>query len=54
MWLVAAICSALFASVTTILSKVGVKNANSDVATAIRTSVVLIFSWLIVFFYGRV
>lgn len=49
LWLVAAICSAFFAGITAILSKVGVKNTNSDLATAIRTGVVLLFSWLIVF-----
>ncbi len=52
MWIVAAILSALFAGLTTILSKCGVKHCNSNVATAIRTSVVLLFSWLIVFITG--
>lgn len=52
MWIVAAVLSAVFAGVTAILSKCGVKNANSDVATAIRTSVVLIFAWVIVFVTG--
>lgn len=49
MWIAAACLSAIFAGLTAILSKCGFKNTNSDVATAIRTSVVLIFSWIIVF-----
>lgn len=52
MWLVAAVLSAVFAGITAILSKCGIKNTNSDVATAIRTSVVLVFAWLIVFATG--
>lgn len=51
-WILASIFSALFAGITTILSKCGIKNTNSNVATAIRTSVVLIFAWLIVFITG--
>lgn len=51
-WILASILSALFAGITTILSKCGIKNTNSNVATAIRTSVVLIFAWLIVFITG--
>lgn len=49
MWIAAACLSAIFAGLTAILSKCGIKNTNSDVATAIRTFVVLIFSWIIVF-----
>lgn len=52
MWIVAAILSAVFAGITAILCKCGIKNANSDVATAIRTSVVLVFAWVIVFATG--
>lgn len=52
MWIVAAILSAVFAGITAILSKCGIKNTNSDVATAIRTSVVLVFAWVIVFVTG--
>lgn len=48
-WIIAAVGSAVFAGITTILSKCGVKNTNSDVATAIRTTVVLVFALLIVF-----
>jgi transporter family protein len=44
--------SALFAGMTAILSKRGIKNTDSNVATAIRTIVVLIFSWLMVFIVG--
>ncbi len=52
MWILAAGLSAVFAALTAILSKCGVKNCNSDVATAVRTSVVLVFSWIIVFITG--
>ncbi len=52
MWILAAIGSALFAGLTAVLSKCGVKNCNSNVATAIRTSVVLVFSWIIVLITG--
>lgn len=49
MWLILALGSALFASLTSILAKIGVSGVNSNLATAIRTSVVLIMSWGIVF-----
>lgn len=52
MWIVAAILSALFAGLTAVLSKCGIKHANSDVATAVRTSVVLVLAWAIVFITG--
>lgn len=52
MWIVAAIFSAVFAGLTAILSKCGVRHANSDVATAVRTSVVLVMAWAIVFITG--
>lgn len=48
MWIAAAGLSAVFAGLTAILSKCGVKNVNSDMATAVRTSVVLAFAWAIV------
>ena len=54
MWLIAAILSAVFAGVTTILAKCGIKKTDSDVATAIRTVVVLIFSWIMVFVVGSI
>lgn len=54
MWLFAAIGSAFFAGLTSILAKCGIKNTDSDVATAIRTGVVLLFSWIMVFVVGSV
>lgn len=52
MWILMAILSAVFAALTAILAKLGIKKTDSDVATAIRTIVVLIFSWLMVFIVG--
>lgn len=52
MWILLAFGSALFAGMTAILSKNGIKNTDSNVATALRTIVVLIFSWLMVFLVG--
>ncbi|MDR0438476.1 MAG: EamA family transporter [Bacteroidales bacterium] len=52
MWLLFAILSAVFASATAILIKVGVRDVDSNLATAIRTSVVLLLSWGIVAFSG--
>lgn len=52
MWILFAFLSALFAGITTILVKIGIKNTDSYVATAIRTVVVLLFSWLMVFVVG--
>ena len=49
MWIIYAFSSAFFAGITSILAKVGIKNTDSDVATAIRTIVILIFSWVLVF-----
>lgn len=49
-WKVYAILSALFAALTAIFAKVGVKDVNSDLATAIRTSVILVLTWGIVLF----
>lgn len=51
-WLTAAVLSAFFAGLTSILAKCGIKKTDSDVATALRTVVVLIFSWLMVFIAG--
>lgn len=45
-WVLAAAASALFAGVTSILAKIGIEHTDSDVATAIRTTVVLMFSWV--------
>ena len=52
LWLVMAVLSALFAGLTAILAKCGIKKTDSDVATALRTIVVLIFSWIMVFIVG--
>lgn len=49
MWLVFAILSTVFASLTTILAKIGIEGVNSTLATAIRTVVVLAMSWVMVF-----
>ena len=52
MWLLFAIGSAFFAGVTAILAKCGIRKTDSTVATAIRTIVVLIFAWMMVFVVG--
>jgi transporter family protein len=52
MWLFYAFGSALFAGMTSILAKIGIKNTDSNLATALRTIVVLFFSWLMVFVVG--
>ena len=52
MWILAAVLSAFFAGITTILSKCGIRNVRSDVATAFRTAVVLLFAWAIVLITG--
>ena len=51
-WISAAILSAVFAGLTSILAKCGIKKTDSDLATAIRTVVVLIFSWIMVLVVG--
>jgi len=50
MWKYYALLSALFAALTAIFAKVGVKDVNSDLATAIRTSIILLLTWGIVIF----
>ncbi|MGM9642134.1 MAG: EamA family transporter [Eubacteriales bacterium] len=52
MWIAFAFLSALFAGVTSVLAKCGIKKTDSNVATAIRTVVVLLFSWVMVFVVG--
>lgn len=52
MWIAFAFGSALFAGITSILAKIGIKNTDSTAATAIRTIVILFFSWLMVFITG--
>lgn len=53
MWVVFAFGSALFAGVTSILAKIGIKNTDSTSATAVRTIIILLFSWLMVFVTGQ-
>ena len=50
MWWVYAILSAIFASLTAIFAKIGVTNVNSNLATAIRTIIILLVAWGIVLF----
>ena len=52
MWIIMAALSALFAGLTSILAKCGIKETDSDVATALRTIVVLLFSWIMVLIVG--
>lgn len=52
MWMIYAVGSAFFAGITAILAKCGIKKTDSDVATAIRTVVVLLFSWVMVLITG--
>ena len=52
MWLIYAFCSSLFAGITSILAKCGIKKTDSTLATAIRTIVVVLFSWIMVFLVG--
>ena len=52
MWILYAVLSALFAGITSILAKCGIRKTDSNVATAIRTIVVLLFSWIMVFVVG--
>lgn len=49
-WYIAAIFSAIFAALTSIFAKIGIKDVNSNLATAIRTSIILIFTWGIAYF----
>jgi len=52
MWILFAVGSAFFAGATSVLAKAGIQSVSSDFATAFRTGVVLIFSWLMVFVVG--
>ena len=54
LWIIAAILSAFFAGLTSILAKCGIKKTDSDLATALRTIVVLLFSWVMVFVVGSI
>jgi transporter family protein len=53
MWKYYALLSAFFAALTAILAKVGIKGINGNLATAVRTSVILFLAWGIVFFSGH-
>ncbi len=53
MWILYAMLSAVFAALTSILAKIGIEKVNSNLATAIRTIVVLIMAWGIVFMTGK-
>ena len=53
MWFILALLSAVFAALTSILAKIGVEGVNSTLATAIRTVVVLVMTWGMVFLTGR-
>ena len=52
LWLIMAVLSAFFAGLTAVLAKCGIKKTDSDLATALRTIIVLIFSWIMVFIVG--
>lgn len=52
MWLLYALLSAVFAALTSILAKIGIENVNSTLATAIRTIVVLLMAWVMVWISG--
>jgi len=51
-WIIYAILASLFAGLTSVLAKIGIKGVNSHLATAVRTVVIVIFSWFIVFIVG--
>ena len=52
MWAIYALCSAFFAALTAILAKIGIEGVNSNLATAVRTVVVVVMAWLVVFMTG--
>ncbi|MBS1684493.1 MAG: EamA family transporter [Bacteroidetes bacterium] len=54
MWWIYALLSALFAALTAIFAKIGIKDVNTDLATAIRTVVILILAWGIAYFRGGI
>ena len=54
MWMLFAVLSSIFAALTSILAKVGIEGVNSNLATAVRTVVVLIMAWGMVFLTGGV
>ena len=52
MWFIFAILSAIFAALTSILAKIGIEGVNSNLATAVRTIVIVLMAWLMVFITG--
>lgn len=54
MWIMMAVLSAFFAGITSVLAKCGIKKTDSDIAIALRTAVVLLFAWIMVFITGSV
>ncbi len=52
MWAIYALCSAFFAALTSILAKIGIEGVNSNLATAVRTVVVVVMAWLVVWMTG--
>lgn len=52
MWIMMAFLSAFFAGITSVLAKCGIKKTDSDIATALRTAIVLLFAWIMVFITG--
>ena len=54
MWILMAVFSSFFAGITAILAKCGIRRTDSDVATAVRTGVVLAFSWLMAAISGSI
>lgn len=52
MWIMYAVLSSFFAGITSILAKCGIKETDTNIATAIRTGVVLVFSWFMVWITG--
>ena len=53
MWFIFAILSAIFAALTSILAKIGIENVNSNLATAVRTIIVVLMAWFMVFITGN-
>ena len=53
MWIIFAILSAVFAALTSILAKIGIEGVNSNLATAVRTIVVVLMAWFMVFITGN-
>lgn len=51
-WIVWALLSALFAAATAVLAKVGVEGVDSNIATAVRTSVIVVFAWLVAYLFS--